>query len=68
MQPSPVPEISHGAVLRFVGEAVHPASSFHHKCHPREMEPTEVRAFLLHLAVHRTVSASTQINRSMLLS
>jgi site-specific recombinase XerD len=33
---------------------------FHGKRHPQEMGPTEVRAFLTHLAVNRTVSASTQ--------
>ena len=33
---------------------------FHNKRHPREMGPVEVRAFLTHLAVSRTVSASTQ--------
>ena len=33
---------------------------FHHKRHPREMGPAEVRAFLTHLAVNRNVSASTQ--------
>ena len=33
---------------------------FHNKRHPREMGPTEVRAFLTHLAVNRRVSASTQ--------
>ena len=33
---------------------------FHNKRHPKEMGPTEVRAFLTHLAVNRRVSASTQ--------
>ena len=33
---------------------------FHNKRHPRELGPTEVRAFLTHLAVNRRVSASTQ--------
>jgi integron integrase len=33
---------------------------FHNKRHPRDMGPVEVRAFLTHLAVSRTVSASTQ--------
>jgi site-specific recombinase XerD len=33
---------------------------FHGKRHPQEMRPPEVRAFLTHLAVNRTVSASTQ--------
>jgi hypothetical protein len=33
---------------------------FHGKRHPQEMGPIEVRAFLTHLAVNRTVSASTQ--------
>lgn len=33
---------------------------FHHKRHPQEMGPAEVRAFLTHLAVNRSVSASTQ--------
>jgi integron integrase len=33
---------------------------FHGKRHPQEMGPVEVRAFLTHLAVNRTVSASTQ--------
>jgi len=33
---------------------------FHNKRHPQEMGPPEVRAFLTHLAVNRTVSASTQ--------
>jgi len=33
---------------------------FHNKRHPQEMGPAEVRAFLTHLAVNRTVSASTQ--------
>ena len=33
---------------------------FHNKRHPRDMGPTEVRAFLTHLAVNRKVSASTQ--------
>ena len=33
---------------------------FHHKRHPQEMGPTEVRAFLTHLAVNRRVAASTQ--------
>jgi Phage integrase, N-terminal SAM-like domain len=32
----------------------------HNKRHPREMGPTEVRAFLTHLAVNRRVSALTQ--------
>jgi integron integrase len=33
---------------------------FHHKRHPLEMGATEINAFLTHLAVDRTVSASTQ--------
>lgn len=33
---------------------------FHNKRHPNEMGPPEVRAFLTHLAVNRTASASTQ--------
>jgi integron integrase len=33
---------------------------FHNKRHPREMGPSEVRAFLTHLAVNRRVAASTQ--------
>jgi integron integrase len=33
---------------------------FHGKRHPREMGAAEVSAFLSHLAVHRSVSASTQ--------
>lgn len=33
---------------------------FHNKRHPQDLGPTEVRAFLTHLAVNRKVSASTQ--------
>jgi len=33
---------------------------YHDKRHPREMGPIEVQAFLSHLAVDRTVAASTQ--------
>ena len=33
---------------------------YHDKRHPREMGPVEVQAFLSHLAVDRTVAASTQ--------
>lgn len=33
---------------------------FHDKRHPRDMGPKEIQAFLTHLAVNRTVSASTQ--------
>ena len=33
---------------------------FHGKKHPREMAEKEVRDFLVHLAVERRVSASTQ--------
>ncbi len=33
---------------------------FHNKRHPREMGAPEIQAFLTHLAVERTVSASTQ--------
>jgi len=33
---------------------------FHDKRHPREMGYSDVRAFLLHLAVEETVAASTQ--------
>ena len=33
---------------------------FHNQRHPKDMGPTEVRAFLTHLAVNRRVSASTQ--------
>lgn len=33
---------------------------FHNKKHPREMGPSEIEAFLNHLAVDRQVSASTQ--------
>ncbi len=33
---------------------------FHNKRYPQEMGPTEVRAFLTHLAVNRRVSSSTQ--------
>ena len=33
---------------------------YHDKRHPREMGPAEVQAFLSHLAVDRTVAASTQ--------
>jgi integron integrase len=33
---------------------------FHHKRHPRDMGPAEIRAFLTHLAVNRHVAPSTQ--------
>lgn len=33
---------------------------FHNKRHPKDMGPSDVRAFLTHLAVNRRVSASTQ--------
>jgi site-specific recombinase XerD len=33
---------------------------FHHKRHPREMQETEIREFISHLAVHEGISASTQ--------
>ena len=33
---------------------------FHNKRHPKDMGPSDVRAFLTHLAVNRQVSASTQ--------
>jgi integron integrase len=33
---------------------------FHHKRHPNDMGAEEVRAFLVHLAVHAQVAASTQ--------
>lgn len=33
---------------------------FHNKRHPREMAENEIRAFLTHLAVERSVAASTQ--------
>lgn len=33
---------------------------FHHKRHPREMGETEIRAFISHLAVEGSVTASTQ--------
>lgn len=32
---------------------------FHHKLHPRDMEESEVCAFLTHLAVDRNVAATT---------
>src|SRR5689334_1511209 len=33
---------------------------FHQKKHPREMGETEIRAFISHLAVDRSITASTQ--------
>jgi hypothetical protein len=33
---------------------------FHHKRHPKEMGAEESRAFLMHLAIDRQVTASTQ--------
>lgn len=37
---------------------------FHNKRHPKEMGKVEIEAFLTHLAVERTVAASTQ-NRAL---
>ncbi|WP_407644536.1 phage integrase N-terminal SAM-like domain-containing protein [Cognatazoarcus halotolerans] len=39
---------------------------FHGKHHPREMGKKEVESFLTHLAVERTVSASTQALSALL--
>jgi len=33
---------------------------FHHKRHPQDMGAVEIRAFLVHLALHEHVAASTQ--------
>lgn len=33
---------------------------FHRKRHPREMQETEIREFISHLAVNKGISASTQ--------
>ena len=33
---------------------------FHNKRHPQEMGPTEIEAFLTHLAVDRNLAASSQ--------